>query len=115
MATSTTTARWHLACVVGLALVACVVNDSVLAQGQPPSAPPVYGGGRGNSPGGLPDIPPPPRMLDQGTANAEGEGKPVTSQRQYCLGLRDKINTLAAPERQRVEDVYRRECAQQGR
>lgn len=87
------------------------------------------------------NLPPPPRMLDPATATVEGEaGTLPASQRQHCLQLLDRINALPAgpqwsqgsgqvttadgrqystleraPERKRLEEAYRQECAQEKR
>lgn len=115
---TSTPARWRVLAFAGMAIAATTGAWDVAAQGSnpPSSPPPVYGGGRGNAPGGMPDIPPPPRMLEPGTS-AEGDSRPATSQRQYCTGLLRQIEALpaAAPDRGRMEDAYRKECAQQGR
>ncbi|AGW94682.1 MULTISPECIES: hypothetical protein [Cupriavidus] len=85
--------------------------------------------------------PPPPRMLDEGTAVVEGtDGTLSASQRQHCQSLLDKINALPAgpqwsegkssvttadgrkypalerqADRKRLEEAYRQECTQQRR
>lgn len=122
MTTSVARARWGVPMMAGIAVVTAIsatsAGDAAAQVAAPsPSAPPVYGGGRGNAPGGLPDIPPPPRMLEPGTASAEGDGRPATSQREYCLGLMQRIEALpaAAPDRSRVEETYRKECAHAAR
>lgn len=84
--------------------------------------------------------PPPPRMLDEATA-VEGPGGTLSaSQRQHCQGLLDQLNALSKgpqwsegkssvttadgrtyptlerqPDRKRLEEAYRQECAQQRR
>lgn len=82
--------------------------------------------------------PPPPRMLDPATSTVDDPGAAAgTSQRAHCRELLDKINALPAgpqwsqgkssvttadgrnystleraPERKRLEEAYRQECAQ---
>jgi hypothetical protein len=86
--------------------------------------------------------PPPPRMLDPATATLNGEGPtPGVSQREHCRQLLDQLNGLSkapqqweqgkssvttadgrtystlerAPDRKRLEEAYRQECAQSAR
>jgi len=82
--------------------------------------------------------PPPPRMLDPATSVVPDNGAaPGTSQREHCRQLLDKINALPAgpqwstgqstvttadgrtystlehaPERKRLEEAYRQQCAE---
>ncbi|MBP0632592.1 MULTISPECIES: hypothetical protein [unclassified Cupriavidus] len=92
--------------------------------------------------GGTPMVaPPPPRMLDEATAVVEGPGGTLSaSQRQHCQALLGQINALPKgpqwsegkssvttadgrtyptlerqPDRKRLEEAYRQECAQQSR
>ncbi|MDT6963931.1 hypothetical protein QTN24_20705 [Cupriavidus sp. SZY C1] len=101
---------------------------SLVAHGQTPPADP-----------SAPMIAPlPPRMLDPATSTVDDPGgTPGTSQREHCRQLLDKINALPAgpqwsqgqstvttadgrkystleraPERKRLEETYRQQCAQ---
>jgi hypothetical protein len=109
-----------------MAAAVCVVP--FVAYGQAPSTDP-----------STPMIaPPPPRMLDPATSTVDDPGGASgTSQREHCRQLLDKINALPAgpqwsqgqsnvttadgrsystleraPERKRLEEAYRQECAQ---
>ncbi|WP_404993721.1 hypothetical protein [Cupriavidus pauculus] len=83
--------------------------------------------------------PVPPRMLDPATSTVEDvEGTLSTSQREHCRQLLDKLNAMPstpqwskgkssvqtaegltyptlerAPDRKRLEEAYRQECAQE--
>jgi hypothetical protein len=85
--------------------------------------------------------PPPPRMLDEATAVAEGPGGTLSaSQRKHCQGLLDQLNALPdgpqwstgkasvttadgrtyptlerQADRNRLEQAYRQACAQERR
>lgn len=86
------------------------------------------------------DAPPPPRMLDPATATAPDDATLSVSQRAHCRSLLEQINALPsgpqweqgrstvttadgrtvstlerAPERKRLEEAYRQECAQANR
>lgn len=115
-----------LACVMAMGVMVAMATDASAADAQLP-APMV--------------APPPPRMLDPATATLEDEAtQPAASLRQHCLALLDRINALPAgpqwsqgsgtvtsadgsthatleraPERKRLEQAYRQECAQEKR
>lgn len=72
--------------------------------------------------------PPPPRRLDTPAGADDGSTLPAVppaSQQQYCQSLTDQIKALPppspgtsgapSPTRARLEEAYRRQCAQAGR
>ncbi|GJG97378.1 hypothetical protein [Cupriavidus pauculus] len=114
-----------------IAAAACIVAFAAHGQGTSSTNPSI-------NPSTPMIAPPPPRMLDPATSTVDDPGgTAATSQRDYCRQLLDKINALPSgpqwsqgqssvttadgrkystlerePERKRLQEAYRQECAQ---